>query len=257
MFKRIFSSFLAIFFALPILLPILAFAQNGGGGNASPQLIKLSGTDIVPVNPEWTIGGGGGIADVVEDLTPQAGGNFDMNGHGIIFPGSTVTDVTGADTKLVSGTDGTSGNLASWNVDGDLVDSNLAVVNFSTKDQGVMVLSPSESCATGDGAGDVAFRVPVTLNGWDLVNVGFGVTTAGTTGNFDIQIRNATQAADMLTTKMRVETGETDTITSAQPGTIDTGNDDVATGDKIYFDIDSCQSTPALGALLSLTFKKP
>lgn len=62
------------------------------------------------------------LANLVEDTTPQLGGNLDVNSHGITFPGGTVTDTTGADTLLVSGTAGTSGDLAVWNVDGDLVD---------------------------------------------------------------------------------------------------------------------------------------
>lgn len=47
----------------------------------------------------------------------------------LTFGGTALTDITGADTKLVSGTAGTSGNLANWNVDGDLVDSTFAVVD--------------------------------------------------------------------------------------------------------------------------------
>jgi len=66
--------------------------------------------------------GGGGISNVVEDTTPQLGGNLDVNAFGITFPGATVTNITGADTSLVSGTAGTSGNLAQWDVNGDVID---------------------------------------------------------------------------------------------------------------------------------------
>lgn len=62
------------------------------------------------------------LSNVVEDTTPQLGGNLDVNSNGITFPGATVTDITGADTLVVSGTAGTSGDLAVWNADGDLVD---------------------------------------------------------------------------------------------------------------------------------------
>lgn len=37
-----------------------------------------------------------------------------------------ATDKTGADTGIVSGTAGTSGNIAQWNADGDLVDGSKA-----------------------------------------------------------------------------------------------------------------------------------
>ena len=66
------------------------------------------------------------LSNVVEDTTPQLGGDLDPNGNGIAFTGATVTDVTGADTLLVSGTAGTNGNLVKWNTDGDVVDTAIA-----------------------------------------------------------------------------------------------------------------------------------
>ena len=70
------------------------------------------------------------LSNVVEDTTPQLGGDLDPNGNGIAFSGATVTDVTGADTLLVSGTAGTSGNVAMWNADGDLVDGSQVAANI-------------------------------------------------------------------------------------------------------------------------------
>lgn len=279
--KKFTASVLLLFFFSPLVYG-LGSEVIGGGGSGAPsdakfitqtadptlsaeQALSALGTGLVK-NTTGTgvlsIGVAGTDYVTGDSTNTFTNKTFDANGTGNSLSNIETADVasgskTGADADLVTGTAGSNGNIASWNTDGDLVDSNLTAADFGKKDQGIMVLSPSESCATGDGAGDVAFRVPATINGWNLVGVGFGTTTAGTTGNFDIQIRNATQSADMLTTKMRVETGETDTVTSAQPGTIDTGNDDVATGDKIYFDIDSCQTTPALGALVSLTFQRP
>lgn len=69
------------------------------------------------------------LDNIVEDTTPQLGGNLDVNGSGIVFPGATITDVTGADTLLVSGTAGTNGNLLMWNADGDAVDSTVVAAN--------------------------------------------------------------------------------------------------------------------------------
>lgn len=47
------------------------------------------------------------LKHLVEDLTPQLGGNLDLNGHGIIFPTKTITDVKtdltdNSDTELAT-----------------------------------------------------------------------------------------------------------------------------------------------------------
>ena len=95
------------------------------------------------------------------------------------------------------------------------------------------------------------------MNGWNLVSVAAQVQTAGVTGNLDIMVYNVTQAADMLSTAMRIETTETDTSTSAQPGVIDTGEDDVTTADSIRIDIDSVQTTAPKGLYVELIFQLP
>jgi len=45
---------------------------------------------------------------------------------GFTFDGTTVTALSGADTTVVTGTAGTSGNVATWNADGDVVDGGSA-----------------------------------------------------------------------------------------------------------------------------------
>lgn len=115
--------------------------------------------------------------------------------------------------------------------------------------------SASADLATGDGQG--FFRIPDELNGMNLTGVAASVYDAGTTGTLDVQIRNKTQAADMLTTKITIDSGETDTSTAATPAVIDAANDDVATGDIIAIDIDAVHTTPAQGLLVMLRFELP
>lgn len=133
----------------------------------------------------------------------------------------------------------------------------LAGSNYGTSVVQILVFDDSTDCATGDGAGDVFFRVPSTLNGFDLVGVAACCQTAGTTGTMDVQIHNVTDTADMLSTKLTIDTGETDTATAATPAVIDTDNDDVATGDQLRIDVDAVHTTPAKGLLVELQFRLP
>jgi len=121
----------------------------------------------------------------------------------------------------------------------------------------VLVFDDSLNCETGDGAGDLFFRIPSVLNGFDLVAVAACCQTAGTTGTMDIQIHNVTQAADMLSTKITIDSTETDSSTAATPAVIDTSNDDVATGDQLRIDVDAVHTTPAKGLLVELQFRLP
>lgn len=111
------------------------------------------------------------------------------------------------------------------------------------------------SLATGDGK--AFFRVPDELNGMNLTGVAAAVYTAGTTGTLDVQIRNKTQTADMLTTKLTIDSTETDTSTAATAAVIDTANDDVATADVIAIDIDAVHTTPAKGLVVQMRFELP
>lgn len=129
--------------------------------------------------------------------------------------------------------------------------------NFGTQVVQIMVFNDSEDVATGDGAGDVFFRIPSTMNGMDLVAVAAMVDGAGTTGTTDIQIHNVTQAADMLTTKITIDSAETDSSTAATAAVIDTANDDVATGDKLRIDVDAVSTTAPTGLLVELQFRLP
>ena len=120
---------------------------------------------------------------------------------------------------------------------------------------GIEVVAPATDTATGDGK--AFFRIPAELNGMNLTGVAGCVYTAGTTNTTDVQIRNATQTADMLTTKITIDSGETDTSTAATAAVIDTNNDDVATGDLIAVDMDAVSTTPAKGYYLEMRFELP
>lgn len=129
----------------------------------------------------------------------------------------------------------------------------LAGSDYGKRVIGVQVVDSGTDTATGDGK--AFFRVPSVMNGWNLVAVAAAVYTAGTTNTTDIQIRNKTQTADMLTTKITIDSGETDSSTAAAPAVIDTANDDVATGDIIAIDVDAVSTTAAQGLFVELIFQ--
>jgi hypothetical protein len=92
------------------------------------------------------------------------------------------------------------------------------------------------------------------LNGANLSSVYAKVITAGTTGTTDIQIHNATDAQDMLSTKITIDSGETGSDTAAAAAVINTSYDDVATNDLLRIDIDAISTTAPKGLVIRLRF---
>lgn len=131
----------------------------------------------------------------------------------------------------------------------------LAGSNLGEKSVSIQVFDGATDTATGDGK--AYFSIPSSLAGMDLVEVFAAVVTAGTTGTTDIQIHNVTQAADMLSTVMTIDSGETTTATAATPAVIDTGNDDVAANDVLRIDVDAVSTTAAQGLIVNLVFRLP
>ena len=120
---------------------------------------------------------------------------------------------------------------------------------------GVEVFAPTTDVVTGDGAAYVA--IPSELNTWNLVAVGATHVTAGAGGTAtSIQVHNVTDAVDMLSTTLTVDSTELNSST-ATAAVIDTANDDVATLDLIRIDIDGADtSTAPQGLIVLLTFEE-
>lgn len=123
-----------------------------------------------------------------------------------------------------------------------------------TKDLQLKVIDDSTTLTTGDGK--IIFCIPASLNGCDLTAIAAFVTTVSSSGLPTVQIRNITQTADMLTTKVSIDASEFTSYTAATAAVIDTGNDDVATGDLIAIDVDVA-GTGAKGLGVILTFTLP
>lgn len=113
----------------------------------------------------------------------------------------------------------------------------------------IKVIADDETLATGDA--QAVFMVPLEFNGLNLVDVEAFVSTVSSSGTPTIQVRNVTQTADMLSTRITIDASEFTSLTAAAAPVIDTGNDDVATGDLIAIDVDVAGTgAKGLGVLL-------
>ena len=131
----------------------------------------------------------------------------------------------------------------------------LAGSNLGTRSLQVTAFDYETDVAVGDGAAYVT--VPSSYAGMNLVAVHARVITAGTTGTTDIQIHNLSQTADMLTTKITIDTTETGSDTAATAAVIDTSNDDVASWDILRIDVDAVSTTAPKGLIVTMEFRLP
>lgn len=183
----------------------------------------------------------------VEEIT--VGG--DLTQSGSTFTVTSASDTTAGKVELATIAETNTGTDATRAVTPD----GLAGSDYGKRVVGIQVFDSATDVAIGDGK--AFFRIPSTLNGYNLVGVAMNVYTAGTTGTMDVQIRNVTDSVDMLSTKLTIDSTETDTSTAATAAVIDTTKDDVATGDKLAIDVDAVQTTKAKGLYVELIFQLP
>jgi hypothetical protein len=110
----------------------------------------------------------------------------------------------------------------------------------------------NETVTTGNGAGGYV-TIPAKYNGWVLSAVHARVESAPSGGTVTIQIHNATDSVDMLSTRLTIDNGETGSDTAATPAVINTSNDDVASYDLLRIDIDAANG--AVGLIVQLVFE--
>ena len=112
-----------------------------GGANygSSGQVLTSNGSGSAPTWQTVSGGGGGGISNVVEDTTPQLGGNLDLNSKDITGTGNldvtgiiTATSFSGSGSNLTALTGASAGTYGdSSHVSTITVDSNGRITNIS------------------------------------------------------------------------------------------------------------------------------
>jgi hypothetical protein len=122
----------------------------------------------------------------------------------------------------------TAGNGVSKSTFGDLASDNDAYL-YALRSQCIWIpLNGATALTTGDKA---YWRVPAKFNGGLLTAVAAACKDGSSSGAVTLLVKNG--ATSMLSVNILLDQTETDTLTSSQPGTINTAADDLATGNLI------------------------
>ncbi len=100
------------------------------------------------------------------------------------------------------------------------------------------VVSDPNGAALTTGESKDYSRITAMMNGWRLGLISASLKTASGSGAVTIQLRNSTQAYDILSTALTIDQSETDTATAATPAVINVSNATVLTADQINVDVD-------------------
>lgn len=203
----------------------------GGGSSNSFETIAVSGQSNV-------------VADSSTDtLTIAAGTNI------TITTNATTDTVTIAGVASAVASDLNTGTSTTTHVTPDA----LAGSNFGIRGMIIEIFAPTTNVSTG------TFKrvtpVPTPFNGMNLLSCAAYGVTAGSGGDTTIAIKRIRSGVtvDMLTASLTITSGSN----ASGAGSIDTANDDVATGDRIRIDIIAVGSTPVQGLSIVLNFQLP
>lgn len=116
----------------------------------------------------------------------------------------------------------------------------------------IKVFSDTATLATGNGK--FMFAISNDMDGMNLVDADAYVTTNGSSAS-TVMIRNVTQAADMLSTAITIDSSEPTSYTAATQPVVNTATDDVAVADIIAIDVDGAGTgAKGLGVILTFAF---
>lgn len=166
------------------------------GGTTGQVLAKASDADY---DSEWVtnVGGGGGLANVVDDVTPQLGGSLDVNGQSIVSENNGDINITPNGAGVLTLGNGATGNTV---INGDLEVDDLYGIRFRGTTDSAYLLTDEGNFASGElifrrnGAIDNVINNPYGLQIYSNTALdGSGATYApfvnfATTGNLDIQV---------------------------------------------------------------------
>jgi hypothetical protein len=115
----------------------------------------------------------------------------------------------------------------------------------------IKVFGDTQTLTTGDGA--FIFAIPLELEGSELFSAEAFVTTDSSSGAPEVQIRNVTEAVDMLLVAITIDANTSSSYQATTRSQVDTTNNGVSTGDLISIDVDGA-GTGAMGLGVILRF---
>jgi hypothetical protein len=97
------------------------------------------------------------------------------------------------------------------------------------------------------------YTVSAAFNGLNLTAIAMSVTTVSSSGLPTMQLRNITDSQDVLSTTLTIDASEFNSANAATPVVINASFDDVATGDRLGFNVTTA-GTGAKGLQVDMTF---
>lgn len=153
---------------------------------------------------------------------------------------------TGSDTSIVTGTAGTSGNVATWDANGDLVDSGVAPATLSSTIN--FIIDGGGSAITTGIKGDIQIDFDCTINSVTLL--------ADQSGSIVVDIWNDTYANYPATDADSITASAVPTISTATKSTDATltgWTTTISAGDILRFNVDSITTCTRVTLALKVT----
>ena len=176
---------------------------------------------------------------LLSNLAWTSSGHTGTPNRFLAFGGSGQTvevSPTGNDTRIVTGTAGTGGNLAEWDASGNVIGTSTTVAKLRT--QSIITACSDEATALTTGTAKVTFRMPYAFT---LTGVRASVATAPTGSVITVDINEA--GVTILSTKITIDAGEKTSTTAAVAPVI--SDSSLADDAEITVDIDAIGSSVA------------
>lgn len=213
---------------------------------------KLYFTDDAGVDNEIALGlntvadpGADGILVWDDGDTAGTEAQWATFGAGIAFSGTALSiDVASATVagiaELATVAETDTGTDAGRTITPD----GLAGSYAGTKELGIVLWESDEAVVVGDGTQGIP--IPASFNGMNVVSVTAFVDDKGITGTTNVAMRRRRAGAEVDVLSTLITLGNE---WFAADGTINTANDDLATGDMLYCDVDVIHSGTAPNGL--------